>query len=64
MPAACQAAEAAYAQAVGRQMLVLAVRLEDLKWKRAYRGIGGGRPEWEEAIARDEARLERGRQGG
>lgn len=48
----------AFVAAVHAQMQIPAPGLVALRWKRQHRKIAGGRPEWEDATAADEARLE------
>lgn len=50
-----QAAWAKFVGLLNRQMLKPAHGRGELKWKIAKRKVDGGRPEWDAAIARDEA---------
>lgn len=55
----CAAAWSKFVALLDRQMLKPAHGRGELKWKITKRKIDGGRPEWDAAIARDEAWIAR-----
>lgn len=55
---AARHAERRHYDACDRQMRIPAPSIGALRWKEDTRQYDGGRPEWEDAIAADKARLE------